>query len=66
MTNSTQGPAWRRSTRCANTNCVEVAVVDGEYLIRDSKHPEQTPLRFTEDELSAFAAAFTAGEFRAA
>jgi hypothetical protein len=41
-------------------------VVDGEYLIRDSKHPEQTPLRFTEDELSAFAAAFTAGEFRAA
>jgi hypothetical protein len=43
-----------------------VAKVGDEYLIRDSKHPEQAPLRFTAEELSAFAAAFTAGEFRAA
>ena len=64
MTNSTAQPAWRKSTRCSQGTCVEVAKVDGEYLIRDSKHPEQAPLRFTEDELAVFAAAFTAGEFR--
>jgi hypothetical protein len=66
MTNSTAQPAWRRSTQCSNGTCVEVAKIDGEYLIRDSKHPEQAPLRFTEDELTAFAVAFTAGEFRSA
>jgi hypothetical protein len=39
-------------------------MVQGGYLIRDSKNPDQAPLRFTEDELHAFAAAFIAGEFR--
>jgi hypothetical protein len=64
MTNSKEQPAWRKSSRCGNTTCVEVAMVDGGYLIRDSKNPEQAPLLFTEDELAVFAAAFTAGEFR--
>jgi hypothetical protein len=62
--NSTEHPVWRRSRECANGNCVEIAVVRGEYLIRDSKNPEQEPLRFTEHELTTFAAAFAAGEFR--
>jgi len=62
--NSTKQPAWRRSSECANGTCVEVAVVQGEYLIRDSKHPEQEPLHFSEDELTVFAKAFAAGEFR--
>jgi len=64
MTNSTAPPTWRRSAQCANGTCVEVAKIDDDYLIRDSKHPEQAPLRFTEDELTVFAAAFSAGEFR--
>lgn len=61
----TEQPAWRKSSRCATTSCVEVATVDGGYLIRDSKNPELEPLRFTEEELAAFATAFAAGEFRA-
>ena len=64
MTNSTAQPTWRKSTRCSGGTCVEIAKIDGDYLIRDSKHPEQAPLRFTEDELTAFATAFAAGEFR--
>lgn len=64
MMNSTEQPAWRRSSGCNNGTCVEVAAVDGEFLIRDSKNPGQEPLRFTEEELAVFAAAFTAGEFR--
>lgn len=64
MVNSTDQTAWRRSSICANGTCVEVASVAGGYLIRDSKNPDQAPLRFSEEELAAFAAAFTAGEFR--
>jgi hypothetical protein len=64
MKNSTEQPAWRRGSRCSNGTCVEVAKVDGDYLIRDSKNPGQAPLRFTEEELTVFAAAFAAGEFR--
>jgi hypothetical protein len=64
MKNSTEQPAWRKSSRCGTSTCVEVARVDGEYLIRDSKNPEQQPLRFTEEEVAVFAAAFIAGEFR--
>ena len=60
----TKQPIWRTGSKCGNNSCVEVASVDGEYLIRDSKNPEQAPLRFTEEELAVFAAAFTAGEFR--
>ncbi|GAA3346164.1 hypothetical protein GCM10020358_56110 [Amorphoplanes nipponensis] len=44
---------------------MELAAVDGGYLLRDSKRPEQQPLFFTEEELDVFATAFTAGEFRA-
>jgi hypothetical protein len=66
MTNSAQAPIWSRSSRCGTNACVEVAKVGDEYLIRDSKNPEQAPLRFTEEELSVFAAAFAAGEFRSA
>jgi hypothetical protein len=43
---------------------VEIAVVQGGYLVRDGKNPDQEPLRFTEEELTVFAAAFAAGEFR--
>jgi hypothetical protein len=62
--NSTDQSAWRKSSRCGNSTCVEIATVDGGYLIRDSKNPDQAPLQFTEEELAVFAASFTAGEFR--
>ncbi|MFB9357403.1 DUF397 domain-containing protein [Actinoplanes nipponensis] len=65
MMNSTEQPAWRRGSRCGTSTCVELAAVDGGYLLRDSKRPEQQPLFFTEEELDVFATAFTAGEFRA-
>jgi hypothetical protein len=64
--NSTERPRWRKSSKCGSNSCVEVAQVDGGYLLRDSKNPDQAPLRFTEDELVAFATAFADGEFRSA
>jgi hypothetical protein len=55
---------WRKSTRCNSSACVEVAKVDGQYLVRDSKNPEMTALSFTESEWDAFTSCFKAGEFR--
>jgi hypothetical protein len=64
MTKRTDDAGWRRSSRCGHTNCVEVAKVGDEYLIRDSKDPGRTPLAFTQDEWLAFEAGVKAGEFR--
>jgi hypothetical protein len=57
-------PAWRRSSRCGSTACVEVAKVEDQYLIRDSKNPDAAALAFTADEWKAFVEGVNAGEFR--
>jgi len=57
-------PAWRKSSRCGNATCVEVAKVDDQYLIRDSKNPDVAALQFTAEEWTAFVEGVTAGEFR--
>ncbi|GAB1689019.1 DUF397 domain-containing protein [Krasilnikovia sp. M28-CT-15] len=56
-------PQWRKSSRCGNGTCVEVAKVDDTYLIRDSKNPGAAALAFTEQEWIAFVDGVTAGEF---
>ncbi|WP_430781090.1 DUF397 domain-containing protein [Actinoplanes sp. G11-F43] len=57
-------PAWRKSSRCGTSTCVEVAKVEDQYLIRDSKNPEVAALSFTKDEWDAFVEGVAAGEFR--
>jgi hypothetical protein len=54
---------WRRGSSCASATCVEVAKVDGRFLIRDSKHPDAAVLSFSEAEWEAFTAAVKQGEF---
>jgi hypothetical protein len=56
-------PAWRRSTKCGSSTCVEVAKVEDQYLIRDSKNPSAAALAFTQEEWVAFVQGVTAGEF---
>ncbi|MFI5934904.1 DUF397 domain-containing protein [Actinoplanes sp. NPDC051494] len=56
-------PAWRRSSKCANGNCIEVAKVGESYLIRDSSRPDEQPLTFLADEWRAFVAGVKDGEF---
>jgi len=58
-----RAPEWRKSSSCTAGNCVEVAQVDNEILIRDSKSPAQDPLRFTADEWAAFKRGMAAGDF---
>jgi hypothetical protein len=57
-------PAWRKSSRCGTSTCVEVAKVEDQYLIRDSKNPEAPALSFTSAEWDAFVEGVAAGEFR--
>jgi hypothetical protein len=57
-------PAWRKSSRCGTSTCVEVAKVEDQYLIRDSKNPAAPALSFTQAEWDAFVEGVAAGEFR--
>jgi hypothetical protein len=55
---------FKTSSFCNWGNCVEVCwTPDGAVLVRDSKHPEQEPLSFTDEEWKAFVEGVKAGEF---
>jgi hypothetical protein len=58
----TSETAWRKSSRCGSTTCVEVARDGDDYLVRDSKHPDQPPLRFTRDDWIDFLKRIEFGE----
>jgi hypothetical protein len=54
---------WRKSSFCGSSACVEVAELDGAFLVRDSKTEDGPILTFTAEEWSAFVAGVQAGEF---
>ena len=63
MIESTDWPQWRKAKQCGTNACVEVARVGDQYLIRDTKHPEDGPLRFTVTEWTAFIDGVRDGDF---
>jgi len=54
---------WRTSTASADHECVAVAILDQCVLIRHSKDPTGSILRFTLSEWGAFLAGVRNGEF---
>ncbi|GIE95878.1 DUF397 domain-containing protein [Paractinoplanes rishiriensis] len=61
---SPAGAAWRRSRFCVGeSNCVEVADLDGLVGLRNSRKPALT-LTFTKSEWSNFLAALKSGEIQ--
>ena len=60
----TEHTQWQRSSRCGNSSCVEVAKVDDQFLVRDSKDPDGPTLSFTAEEWVAFVEGVEGGEFR--
>jgi hypothetical protein len=64
MTMPTTPPEWRRSPRCASSNCIEVAKVADRFLIRDSKSPDGGTLVFTREEWEAFIESVKRDELR--
>jgi uncharacterized protein DUF397 len=55
--------AWRKSTRSGNNGCVEVAFVDDQVAVRDSKDRGGPVLVFTAHEWEAFVGGVRTGEF---
>jgi Domain of unknown function (DUF397) len=54
---------WQKSTLSASTDCVEVAVVDAQVAVRDSKNRDGAILLFTPLEWKAFIGGVRKGEF---
>jgi hypothetical protein len=54
---------WRKSTQSYANGCVEVAFVDGQIAVRDSKDPDGPVLVFTPVEWTAFLGGVRGGEF---
>jgi hypothetical protein len=48
---------------CANSGCVEIALIRDEVGVRDSKRATSPVLTYTRDEWRAFIAGVKAGEF---
>jgi hypothetical protein len=64
MSPSAQGlSAWRKSSKCVRSECVEVGRERDMILLRDSKSPEMPALRYTTEEFRAFIDGAKAGEF---
>lgn len=58
--------AWSRSSYCGNGACVEVAYTDnGQYVVRDGKHPDGGTLTFSKAGWAYLMGEFKAGKFNA-
>jgi hypothetical protein len=54
---------WRKSSHSGNNGCVEVAFIEDQVAVRDSKDPSGPVLVFNAHEWSAFIAGTIDGEF---
>jgi hypothetical protein len=63
MQKPTEKLYWRRSSRCSNAGCVEVAADVVGVHIRDSKDPDGCVLTFTRLNWNTFLADVKAGTF---
>ena len=55
---------WQKSGRSQTNGCVEVAFVDNQVAVRDSKHKEGPVHVFTPVEWEAFLGGVSDGQFR--
>jgi hypothetical protein len=56
---------WRKSSYSGSEGCVEIAFVDGDIVVRDSKRRAGSVLVFTRTEWEAFTHGVRDGEFDA-
>jgi hypothetical protein len=54
---------WKKSSLSAISDCVEVALVDNQVALRDSKSPDGPVLFFSPSEWHAFVGGVRNGEF---
>jgi hypothetical protein len=53
-----------RSSKCEAANCIEVAEVGPQVLIRDSRYPAGVILSVSREDWEAFAAGVAGGDFQ--
>lgn len=63
MIKPTEQLQWHTAKRCTSGTCVEVANTGDQFFVRDSKHPEITPLQFSRAEWETFVGAVRGGDF---
>jgi hypothetical protein len=56
-------PRFRRSSRCGDAGCVEVASTSDGFLMRDSKLDESPVLEFGSEAWASFVAGARDGQF---
>ena len=59
-------PDWRKSSHSngnGGNNCVEVAFLDSDVAVRDSKNPDGPDLLFTSVQWATFVAGAKGGQF---
>ncbi|WP_127503919.1 DUF397 domain-containing protein [Actinoplanes sp. LAM7112] len=56
--------AWRRSTYCADTACVEIAAAGDRILLRDSKDLSRPPLDLDQADWAQFVDKIKSGQFQ--
>jgi hypothetical protein len=54
---------WRKSSHSSASGCVEIAQIDGYFVVRDSKNQHGPALLFTPVEWQAFLLGVRDGEF---
>jgi RNA polymerase sigma factor (sigma-70 family) len=54
---------WRKSSRSGSTGCVEVAFINGQVAVRDSKDPNGPTLRFSTAAWAEFLEGVRRGDF---
>jgi Domain of unknown function (DUF397) len=54
---------WRKSSYCGNSTCVEVALLDTQVAVRDSKYEQGPVLLFSKVEWAAFLDGAKRGQF---
>ena len=54
---------WVKSSRCETSSCVEVALHQGEVIVRESDREFRPALFFAPDEWDDFVAGVKLGEF---
>jgi hypothetical protein len=59
----TEHSGFRRSSRCSDSGCVEVASAPEGFLVRDSKLADSPILGFAPAQWADFVAGVRAGEF---
>lgn len=64
MAERTTGLKWSKSSHSADSQCVEWASdpVTADVLVRNSRRPDEIPIRFTLEEWRAFLAGAKDGE----